>query len=290
MIPLDESANRQPSPAAWPSGTPAAHGWPCFDAADEISKGEEDGWAIPYVRHTFLNCGPSLQSRFGTGLRSHSAPVHSTCDRYATEVHALMFKTQPVRPARPRCTKRSTGPARPSMDESTKEDLAESAGMSSGGEGDTPASTTRGPTDSSAAEDGGFSEAEESRQLEQVQVSEEEPIESVLARVPYDDAGKPTSLGSLNHALGECRPCAFLGNEQRPCQNGARCPFCHFPHPTKRRIRLCRRKRLELRAAVVAAVIEAGSDGINPPPRYVPISWPCDAATSASEHIASNGR
>jgi len=272
------------------------------ELGDNSSLSEDESLGIPYVRHTFLNSGPPLQSRRRAVPRSRSAEVLGTCDRYATEVHALMFKTSPVKTA-PRPARTASTPSTPSMPSSPLAGLGANMGSSatdntaavppagvfgSGAEvcqpnlqhSDSMASvfTGEGPTESSAAEDGGFSETED-REPEQLKVSDDEPIESVLARVPYDEAGRPTSLGSLGHALGECRPCAFLGSEQRPCQNGARCPFCHLPHPTKRRIRLCRRKRLEMRAAVAAAVAEAGSEGIHPPPRYLPISWPSPVAT-----------
>lgn len=252
------------------------------------AEGDEDQWNIPYVRNTFLNCGASLGSRQSAEHRTRSAPVSCTCDRYVTEVHALMFKVRPVRQQRTPSILRRTKPATPSLDVSAVEDAVEVASMNIGDEGKTPASTAREPTDSSAAEDVGTSETD-AREPEQEKVSDEECLESVLARVPYDDAGRPTSLGSWSHAFGECRPCAFLGDGRRPCVNGVRCPFCHFPHSTRRRIRLCRRKRLEMRAAVVAAVTEAGSDGISQPPRYVPVSWPCQDAAETLKGIHLNG-
>merc|ERR1740122_837233 len=102
---------------------------------------------------------------------------------------------------------------------------------------------------------------------------DDEPLESIIARVPRDEEGRPTSIGSLRHSLGDCRPCAYSGSVQRPCLNSVRCGFCHLPHSPKRRIRLCRRKRMEMRAAVEAAVAGAGAEGVTRPPRHVPISW-----------------
>jgi len=261
----------------------------------DSSSSDREALGIPYIRNTFLNTGPPSSSRRHAARRSHSAVVSGTCDRYAAEVHALMFKVCPVQrtcstrvPSQPRV---SRGPAAvtATVKASPVADASQAADTSSGAEfgGEThslhseiSALTAELPTESSAAEDFGNSEAED-EEPEQEKVSEDEPIESVLARVPYDELGRPTSLGSLAHALGECRPCAFLGSEQRPCQNGVRCPFCHLPHPAKRRIRLCRRKRLEMRASVNAAVAEAGSEGIRPPPRYLPISWSTPIASDA---------
>lgn len=109
-----------------------------------------------------------------------------------------------------------------------------------------------------------------------------ESLEALIGRLPRDEEGRPTSVGSVGHVVGTCRPCAFLTSEQRPCQNGVRCLFCHFPHAPKRRVRLCRRKRLEMGAAVAAAVAAAGGGGIAPPPRYIPISWSLEAAARAA--------
>lgn len=254
----------------------------------EDSSSDGEVLEIPYVRHTFLDSCPPLRSRRRAAPRSRSVVVAGTCDRYAAEVHAMMFKVQPVQTLRPTQTisaastpSFSSSPVAcvaASMDASTAEDASGGVDTSSETERTLHGGGLLQSLQSGAAEDAGFSEAEDS-DLEQVKVAVDEPIESVLARIPYDEEGRPTSLGTLGHAVGHCRPCAFLGSEQRPCQNGARCPFCHLPHPTKRRIRVGRRKRLEMRAAVAAAVAEAGNDGIDPPPRYLPISWPTPAAT-----------
>jgi len=291
----DNAVNLGHSAAHQASGGEAGT-WCNPEYASSSSEGEALG--IPYIRNTFLNSGPPLHSRRRAAPRSRSAEVPGTCDRYAAEVHALMFKANPVprtclgrtpsAPSTPRMPK-SPADVRAAACASAMGETSRAADISSGADGgdtrslhsEISAATADVATESGTAEDTGFSEAEEDQEPEQEKVSEDEPIESVLARVPYDELGRPTSLGSLGHALGECRPCAFLGSEQRPCQNGARCPFCHLPHPAKRRIRLCRRKRLEMRASVAAAVAEAGSEGICPPPRYLPISWPAPIATSA---------
>eukprot|EP00448_Togula_jolla_P002328 CAMPEP_0170600218 /NCGR_PEP_ID=MMETSP0224-20130122/17219_1 /TAXON_ID=285029 /ORGANISM="Togula jolla, Strain CCCM 725" /LENGTH=253 /DNA_ID=CAMNT_0010924933 /DNA_START=20 /DNA_END=781 /DNA_ORIENTATION=- len=58
--------------------------------------------------------------------------------------------------------------------------------------------------------------------------------------VPRDDRGLPTSLGSLGHAQGVCKPCLFAHHPTKACSNGLACPFCHFLHPPKRRMRIFR--------------------------------------------------
>jgi hypothetical protein len=58
-------------------------------------------------------------------------------------------------------------------------------------------------------------------------------LEDVAAMVPKDDTagGAPTSIGSLLHASGRCKPCtAFMPGRPENCRRGIRCHYCHFPH------------------------------------------------------------
>jgi len=260
--------------------------------ADSYSSDDEpyrDDAYIPYVRHTFLSV-PS-RHRHRQARRSRSAPVASTCDRYEAEVHALMFKLRPVERQFPRvsgATSSACGGVSPTSTSFGRSRESESEEF---GDEDDELAASSG-LDSTATGTSIFATEENFQEDFQMppMVAEEEPLESVLARVPLDEAGRPTSLGSELHAVSECRPCAFLGSDQRPCQNGVRCMFCHFPHPAKRRIRLCRRKRLEMRAAVAALVAGAGSEGIAPAPRHVPIAWPVRAAAQATKQRAGVSR
>jgi len=45
------------------------------------------------------------------------------------------------------------------------------------------------------------------------------------------------SLGSAEHSLGTCKPCAFLWKDANGCSNGTNCNFCHMcpPGEVKRR-------------------------------------------------------
>merc|ERR1739848_913591 len=45
------------------------------------------------------------------------------------------------------------------------------------------------------------------------------------------------SVGSAQHSLGTCKPCAFLWKSDEGCQNGTNCNFCHMcpPGEVKRR-------------------------------------------------------
>lgn len=68
--------------------------------------------------------------------------------------------------------------------------------------------------------------------------------EELLRRVPLDAQGLPTSVGSLEHADGTCKPCLFAHHASKACANGLSCPFCHFEHPPKRRVKsIYRQKR-----------------------------------------------
>mmetsp|Transcript_98409 Transcript_98409/g.317272 ORF Transcript_98409/g.317272 Transcript_98409/m.317272 type:complete len:233 (-) Transcript_98409:345-1043(-) len=199
---------------------------------------------VPFVRHTFLAVSP-VQLAPPTKPRARSQPEMGTCDHYAREVHVLMFKQR-----------------------SSQHKEVDGAPPEHGTRDEVPGPTPMTRTASAALLSSDVGDAEE-------------PLESVFARVPRDDDGRPTSIGSLRHALGDCRPCAYIGSSQRPCLNNVRCLFCHLPHSPKRRVRLCRRKRLEMRAAVEAAIANAGAEGLSRPPRYVPISW-CGPAAGGS--------
>merc|ERR1711988_1625023 len=37
-----------------------------------------------------------------------------------------------------------------------------------------------------------------------------------------------TSVGSLGHETGDCKPCAFLYKDPKGCQNGQNCKYCHL--------------------------------------------------------------
>lgn len=46
--------------------------------------------------------------------------------------------------------------------------------------------------------------------------------------IPVDDEGCVTSLGSIQHAEGTCKPCAFLKKDR--CHKKDLCLYCHFGH------------------------------------------------------------
>lgn len=61
--------------------------------------------------------------------------------------------------------------------------------------------------------------------------------------VPRDMRGLLTSIGSVQHAQGTCKPCLFAHHASKACANGVACVFCHFEHPPKRRVKNVYRQR-----------------------------------------------
>jgi len=52
------------------------------------------------------------------------------------------------------------------------------------------------------------------------------PYEELVDLLPKDDEGKPGSIGSIEHGIDACNPCAFM-NRSRGCKQGIYCGFCH---------------------------------------------------------------
>jgi len=244
---------------------------------------------VPHVRHTFLGYPPDRLVN-PPAPRAQSVPAGCTCDPYARDVHVLMFKNQALPRSAPSGVGGAAAHQRPRVPRSPGPSAAGAAAdavsvglessmateeMSTDAESSMLDLTDQGSDYESNVSQAQLEAQEQQEQLEAEAEAARElrPLEEVLLEVPRDEDGLPTSLGSLRHGLGDCRPCAYFGSAQRPCLNGVRCLFCHLPHSPKRRIRLCRRKRLEMRAAVEAVVAGAGEEGVAAPPRFVPISW-----------------
>jgi len=63
-------------------------------------------------------------------------------------------------------------------------------------------------------------------------------------RIPRDAQGRLSSLGSLKHESGECRPCRFFF-KSKGCKGARGCNFCHLDHDPMelKRTRACKGKR-----------------------------------------------
>jgi len=108
----------------------------------------------------------------------------------------------------------------------------------------------------SAAQDDGVSAVEDDGVEDELAACSENSIEALLERegldalkkrVPHDEHGNLSSVGSIPHATGACRPCVFANSERKACQNGLECLFCHLPHTPKKRMRFCKKKRMEIK-------------------------------------------
>jgi hypothetical protein len=66
------------------------------------------------------------------------------------------------------------------------------------------------------------------------------------------------SIGSAQHASGECRRCNFFAKGR--CRNGLDCSFCHLPHDRRKLSRQEKREQQATRQALRDAGLEAGSD------------------------------
>eukprot|EP00931_Biecheleriopsis_adriatica_P039899 TRINITY_DN2281_c0_g1_i1.p1 TRINITY_DN2281_c0_g1~~TRINITY_DN2281_c0_g1_i1.p1 ORF type:complete len:407 (+),score=112.92 TRINITY_DN2281_c0_g1_i1:98-1222(+) len=51
----------------------------------------------------------------------------------------------------------------------------------------------------------------------------------VLAKIPRDDQGKLSSVGSLKHSAGGCSPCVYFSS-RGSCNMGIKCGYCHLQH------------------------------------------------------------
>mmetsp|Transcript_17248 Transcript_17248/g.31096 ORF Transcript_17248/g.31096 Transcript_17248/m.31096 type:complete len:375 (+) Transcript_17248:92-1216(+) len=81
------------------------------------------------------------------------------------------------------------------------------------------------------------------------------PSPSAVAAVA---AGTVPSLGSAEHATGQCRPCAWYWKAQG-CQNGANCTYCHLCPEDE----LKRRKKVKV-AAMRMGALEPSKPGEGP--------------------------
>jgi len=225
----------------------------------------QDGTEGLMVQHTFLavRTAPEVPRR----PRATSAPPPpGACDHEVEALAALTNKPPPVTWSRAvasrapgsggcavagpklpdRCLALGLWRSRPGdLDDTTP---SESTAMSA----DTPGSVTSATSSqatfvgvpSPASSQEGKTEAAPSLSEALVDGSRELTDEDLLSWVPRTPSGTPTSIGSLEHADGTCKPCLFAYHATKACANGLACLFCHFEHPPKRRAKnIYRQKR-----------------------------------------------
>jgi hypothetical protein len=132
-----------------------------------------------------------------------------------------------------------------------------------------------------SCDDSGGEEAEPRPQaVEDLTLREDWP--EISAKIPRDADGALTSIGSVGHAAGECRPCVFANSGKgKVCENGVSCLFCHFWHEPKKRTRISKKRRQEKRIKELRQgmrkdsypIVFAYPDGY-PAPDHVLNPWP----------------
>jgi len=216
------------------------------------------------VRHTFLHCGgtPEVTPK----RRNHSAPPPpNSCDRQADTLCALTYRLQPVDPVALAQAKFYTipvGSEEEAPSDSTATPIVASAAASeatSEDVGDHRAALST-PLAGAPFQDfgpklcpGDFllracaqsvsdwqNQGWAAEQQRQNQGGGQPQFEACA--VPRDSRGVPTSIGSIGHLQGMCKPCVFAHHAAKVCMNGVTCPFCHFEHPPKQKRRLGRQR------------------------------------------------
>jgi len=189
----------------------------------------------PYVRNTFVCVDVPREL---PAARARSLSPRGGSDIFARQLHSLLYRPTPVR-------ERTVEPAMVPTPEVVEEKLKLKISakiLQRGEETDLNSSLGSRSTDTGGG-DSSAVDSVESSPRSAAELSEEE----LLRIVPRDEAGNPLSLGSVGHEEGTCKPCVFAYNENKRCGNGLRCAFCHYQHPPKKRVRLCKKKRMELR-------------------------------------------
>lgn len=68
-------------------------------------------------------------------------------------------------------------------------------------------------------------------QLTREDLEKNEVTDHLYPYIPFNDEGDITSLGSILHAEGACKPCVFLKKDR--CHKKDLCLYCHFEHDVK---------------------------------------------------------
>jgi len=97
-------------------------------------------------------------------------------------------------------------------------------------------------------------------------------FDEVMANLPLNVDGSLTSLGSMQHFAGNCKPCAFSTVHGQPlqpveCVSGIFCRFCHFQHfiKPKFRIRPCKTRRDRVKKLTSRLADEYGNQPMGAP-------------------------
>jgi hypothetical protein len=73
-----------------------------------------------------------------------------------------------------------------------------------------------------------------------------EAVQILYPYIPLDEEGNVTSMGSILHFEGSCKPCAFIKKDR--CHKKDLCIYCHLAHdlaaPKTTRFRKSKKKRM----------------------------------------------
>lgn len=194
---------------------------------------------VPFVRNTFV-CLDLPREPTTPNPRARSVSPRGSSDVFARQLHALMYKLTPV-------WERSSG----ELEAVTQLGFSELSTPAKGKFGklelgeETPGSTTTGGESSGEDSESSPRSGGSRKEAEEPELSEEE----LIRLVPRGADGRLLSIGSLGHDEEgtNCKPCVFAYNEKKKCENGLKCPFCHYPHSPKKRVRLGKSKRMQLK-------------------------------------------
>jgi hypothetical protein len=94
-------------------------------------------------------------------------------------------------------------------------------------------------SDSEEEDSDGELDAEADSSRQSLESSPRLSMAQLQAIVPKDYDGNLTSLGSVLHLTGKCKPCVEFslksdGQSSLGCRHGYRCRYCHFPHKLNR--------------------------------------------------------
>lgn len=222
---------------------------------------------VPFVRHTFLHVGPTPGSERKGARRCVSLSPRGNRDSFAMHFHALLYKPTPVElPPHPILGPEPETRLRWSDEAEADTDVAPNLKLCNwrnGRRGNAvklaeaekrqQCNLDDQSTEAGSTADIGelsCSSRESSYSSAVVGDQEDDPDEEeLLRRVPLDPNGNPMSIGSIAHEAGTCKPCVFAYNAKKACANGIRCSFCHYVHPPKVRVRLCKKKRMDIKRA-----------------------------------------
>jgi len=194
------------------------------------------------VRHTFLTV-PETSEHTPKRRANSAPPPPDSCDREADALCALTYKPRPIdRPKVSACnieaaSETTTAPDVDVASTAASEEVVDRPYMS-------PAGGQSGYLLSQPFENavGNSGSSGDWHQQNQGGFPAGGMVDNQAQIVPRDARGIPTSIGSIGHMQGICKPCVFAHHSQKVCGNGVMCQFCHFEHPPKQKRRLCRQR------------------------------------------------